>query len=47
MLQKLKEQSEKELEDMQIRIACLADKIQHCQEVIDSDGIDDCNLLNW
>ena len=47
MLQKLKEESEKELEAMQIRIACLADKIQHCQEVIDSDGIDDCNPLNW
>ena len=47
MLIQLKEQSEKELEEMKIRIACLADKIEHCQEIIESDGEDDCNPLNW
>lgn len=47
MLIRLKEESEKELKAMQIRIDCLTDKIAHCQEVIDTDGVDDCNPLNW
>lgn len=47
MLIRLKEESEKELKAMQVRIDCLADKIAHCQEVIDTDGVDDCNPLNW
>ncbi|WP_448783612.1 hypothetical protein [Blautia sp.] len=47
MLIRLKEESEKELQAMQIRIDCLADKIAHCQGVIDTDGVDDCNPLNW
>ena len=34
----IKEESEKELQEMQIRIDCLVDKIAHCQEVIDTDG---------
>ena len=32
---------------MKERIDCLADKIKHCQEVIDTDADDDCNPLNW
>lgn len=47
MLIKLKKQSEKEMEAMQVRIDCLSDKIKYCQEVIDTDGADDCNPLNW
>lgn len=43
----LKEQSQKELEAMQARINCLTDKIDHFQDIMDSDGEDDCNPLNW
>lgn len=43
----LKEQSQKELELMQARIACLSDKIDQCQHTIDTNGEDDCNPLNW
>lgn len=47
ILIKLKAKSEKELADLQERVNCLSDKIVHCQEVIDMDGVDDCNPLNW
>ena len=47
LLIQLKTQSQKELESMQIRIDCLTDKINHIQDIIDSDGEDDCNPLNW
>lgn len=47
ILRKLKSESEKQLAELQIRIDCLADKIEHCQQVIDGDGNDDCNPLNW
>ncbi len=47
ILVKLKEKSQKELEDMQMRVDCLSDKIAHYQNAIDSDGTDDCNPLNW
>lgn len=47
MLIQLKEQSERELQALQARIDCLADKIGHFQDTIDSDGPDDCNPLNW
>lgn len=43
----LKEQSQKELEAMQARINCLTNKIDHFQDIMDSDGEDDCNPLNW
>ena len=46
ILIQLKLQSQKELEAMQARIDCLTDKIAHCQNVIDSNGDDDCNPLN-
>lgn len=32
---------------MQLRIDCLTDKIAQCQNVIDSNGTDDSNPLNW
>lgn len=47
ILMHLKEQSQKELEAMQARINCLTDKIDHFQDIMDSDGEDDCNPLNW
>ncbi len=47
ILIKLKSDSEQELAAMQRRIDCLSDKIAHCQNVIDTDGEDDCNPLNW
>ena len=47
ILIKLKSESEKELAELQIRIDCLSDKIAHCQNIIDTDGEDDCNPLNW
>lgn len=47
ILIQLKSDSEKELENLQRRIDCLADKIAHCQNVIDTNGEDDCNPLNW
>lgn len=43
----LKSKSENELALMQQRIDCLSDKIAHFQNVIDNDGEDDCNPLNW
>lgn len=47
ILIKLKSESEKELAELQRRIDCLDDKIAQCQKVIDIDGEDDCNPLNW
>lgn len=47
ILIKLKSESEKELAELQRRIDCLDDKIAHYQKVIDIDGEDDCNPLNW
>ena len=47
ILIKLKSESEKELADLQHRIDCLSDKITHLQNIIDTDGEDDCNPLNW
>lgn len=47
ILIKLRSESEKELAELQQRIDCLSDKITHCQNVIDTDGEDDCNPLNW
>lgn len=47
ILIKLKSESEKELIELQHRIECLSEKIAHCQDVIDADGEDICNPLNW
>lgn len=47
ILIKLKSDAEKELAELQMRIDCLSDKIARCQNVIDADGEDDCNPLNW
>lgn len=47
ILIKLKSESEKELVELQRRIDCLSDKIARCQNVIDADGEDVCNPLNW
>lgn len=47
ILIQLKERSQKELEDIQMHINCLSDKISQCQKVIDSNADDDCNPLNW
>lgn len=43
----LRTESQKKLEEMQMHIDCLSDKISHLQNVMDSDGVDDCNPLNW
>lgn len=47
ILAALREKSMRELEAMQARIDCLSDKIAQCQNVIDTDGEDHCNPLNW
>ena len=47
ILIQLKQQLQKEQEDLQTHIDCLSEKIDHCQNVIASDGEDDCNPLNW
>ena len=47
ILTELKSKSEKELAELQHRIDCLSDKINQCQNVIDADGEDVCNPLNW
>ncbi len=47
ILKKLKSESEKELIELKQRIDCLADQIAHCQHIIDTDGEDDSNPLNW
>ena len=43
----LKRASQNKLEALQEHIECLTEKIAHLQDVIDSDGDDDCNPLNW
>ena len=47
ILIQLKTDSEKELAALQARISCLGDKIAHCQDIMETDGEDDCNPLNW
>ena len=47
ILTQLRAESEKDLVALQRRIDCLSDKIQRCQNIIDTDGVDDCNPLNW
>lgn len=47
ILTELKDRSQRDLEKMQLRIDCLTDKIEQCRNVIDSNGKDDCNPLNW
>ena len=47
ILIKLKNQSQQQLDELQIRIDCLSDKINQCQTVIDTDCEDNCNPLNW
>ena len=38
---------EKEFQDIQNRLSCIIQKVEHCQEIIDGLCEDDCNLLNW
>lgn len=47
ILIKLRDQTLAELNDMQMRADCLSDKISHFQNIMDSDGEDDCNPMNW
>lgn len=47
ILIQLREKSQKKLEELQMHIECLSDKIEQCQDVIDGNGVDDCNPLNW
>ncbi len=47
ILIKLKAKSEKELAELQEHVDCLSDRIAHCKQVIEMDGEDDCNPLNW
>ena len=47
ILIQLREKSQRKLEELQIHIECLSDKIKQCQDVIDGKGEDDCNPLNW
>lgn len=47
ILIQLRSETQKKLEEMQIHVDCLTDKISHCQDVIDSNAEDDCNPLNW
>ncbi len=47
ILIQLREKLQKDLETVQTQIVCLSDKIDHCQDVIDSNAEDDCNPLNW
>ena len=43
----LKAQAERELAALQRRIACLDQRIDLCQQALDSGGEDDSNPLNW
>lgn len=47
ILIQLREKLQKDLETVQTQIVCLSDKIDRCQDVIDSNAEDDCNPLNW
>lgn len=43
----LRTKLQKDLDNIQTQIFCLSDKIDRCQDVIDSNAEDDCNPLNW
>ena len=47
ILIQLKEKTEKEFQDIQKRLSCISQKVEHCQEIIDGLCEDDCNPLNW
>ncbi len=47
ILLQLLSRSRQELAAMQARVDCLAERVAHCQNVIDSNGDDDSNPMNW
>ena len=47
MMEKLKDQSVKELELAQYRVDCITEKLKVFQGVIEGTCEDDCNPLNW
>lgn len=43
----LKTKAEEELKFAQLRLDCISDKVNHCQDIIAGKCEDDCNPLNW
>ena len=47
ILQALKQRTEKELIEVQERLHCISEKVDHCQKIIAGNMVDDCNPMNW
>ena len=47
ILEQVRDAAQKELEETQVRIHCLNEKIDLCQNAIEGRCEDDCNPLNW
>lgn len=47
ILQALRNKVQKELEETQVRLLCIEDKLQHCINIKENKSVDDCNPLNW
>lgn len=47
ILKKLHQQILEELKNVQSRLECVADKLNHCKEIKEGKCEDDCNPLNW
>ncbi len=47
ILHMLKVKTEEEVKFAQIRVDCITEKVNHCQDIIDGKCEDDCNPLNW
>ena len=47
ILLELQNQTEKELENLQKRAACIRNKVVHCREILSGEIPDDCNPIYW
>ena len=47
ILQQVRDDAQKELEETALRIHCLEEKINVCQNAMEGRCEDDCNPLNW
>lgn len=47
ILEQVRDAAQKELEEAAMRLHCLNEKIDICQQAIDGKCEDDCNPLNW
>lgn len=43
----LQKKTEEESKSIQVRLECITQKVEHCQNIMKGDCPDDCNPLNW